>query len=209
MTDGMLLRETMFMRNLSPHGMIILDEARERTLQTDVLFGVLKQALNTCDSSVAGSVGVPSKLVIMFVTMQTELFEEFCNAPILRVEGRRHPVANLVSELADTDMLNAVLTCVFQIQRNCDEGDILVFCARQDEILSLVTSTEKVIRHANIRAGSNKTVTELVPLPLYASLTVSQQMLVFNRHSAITRTNGRPDVCYHTSYIVNCRYWKV
>jgi len=78
-TDGMLVRELISDELLSHYGVIIIDEAHERTLRTDVLLASLKQILRRRNgpSPGQGQPQCPLKVVIMSATLDSQGFSTF------------------------------------------------------------------------------------------------------------------------------------
>jgi pre-mRNA-splicing factor ATP-dependent RNA helicase DHX15/PRP43 len=180
MTDGMLLREAMNDHNLSRYSTIMLDEAHERTMATDILMGLLKEVV----------VRRPDlKIIIMSATLDAQKFQRyFMDAPLLAVPGRTHPVEIFYTPEPEQDYVEAAVRTVLQIHATEDEGDILLFLTGEEEIedasRKISLEGDEMMREAD--AGPIKVY------PLYGSLPPHMQQRIFDPAPPPRRPGGRP-----------------
>ena len=164
MTDGMLQRECLKDPKLRDYSVIILDEAHERTIYTDVLFGLLKEAM---------MVRKDLRLIVTSATLDADKFSTyFYDCPIFRIPGRMHPVEILYSDIPESDYLEAALVTVQQIHLQEPDGDILLFLTGQEEI-------ETACQVLYDRMKDLKGAKELIPLPVYSGLPSDMQNKIF------------------------------
>lgn len=164
MTDGMLLREAMTDPLLERYSVCILDEAHERTLATDVLFGLLKEVIKQRPEL---------KLVVMSATLDAEKMQQyFEGAPLLNIPGRTHPVEVFYTAEPEPDYLEAAIRTVVQIHHSEADGDILLFLTGEEEI---ETACRMLLKENHRYPDSG----ELLVVPLYSSLPPAQQQKIF------------------------------
>ncbi|OII75143.1 helicase associated domain-containing family protein [Cryptosporidium andersoni] len=170
-TDGMLLREAIYDRNLSQYSVIILDEAHERTLSTDILMGFLKELIKKRNSESS----YPLKLVIMSATLESTKFKNyFLDAPIFSIPGRMFPVDIIYNLEATDNYLDASIEKVIEIHTKEAPGDILLFLTGEDEIEQAKRGLEQLAKPLENRFGP------LMIVPLYSSLPPIHQQLIFS-----------------------------
>ena len=165
MTDGMLLRECLTDADLQSYSCIMLDEAHERTIHTDVLFGLLKRAIGQRPDL---------KLIVTSATLDAVKFSRyFFDAPIFTIPGRTFPVEILYARQPGIDYLDASIVTVMQIHLSEPAGDILLFLTGQEEI----DAAAEILHQRMQSMGAD--VPELIVLPVYSALPSEMQTRVF------------------------------
>ncbi|TYZ68337.1 hypothetical protein PybrP1_000722 [[Pythium] brassicae (nom. inval.)] len=167
MTEGMLMREYLADNMLSKYSALMLDEAHERTINTDVLFGLLKDLLRKRKDL---------KIIVTSATLDAEKFSRyFFDCPIFTIPGRTFPVEILYTKEPELDYLDASLLCVMQIHLSEPEGDILLFLTGQEEI-----DTACEVLFQRIKALQERALApELIILPVYGALPSEMQSRIF------------------------------
>ncbi|XP_016332269.1 probable ATP-dependent RNA helicase DHX35 [Sinocyclocheilus anshuiensis] len=185
LTDGMLVREMMSDPLLKKYSVIMLDEAHERTLYTDITIGLLKKIQKKRRDL---------RLIVASATLDAKKFHDFFDlnesgdpnkdtCAILTVEGRTFPVDIFYTVSPVPDYVKATVETVMKIHETEDDGDVLAFLTGQEEVEKVVSMLQEQARTLS-RYGMKK---HLCVLPMYAGLPYNEQMRVFERMSPTVR----------------------
>ncbi|KMU80003.1 pre-mRNA-splicing factor ATP-dependent RNA helicase prp16 [Coccidioides immitis RMSCC 3703] len=165
MTDGMLLRELLTEPDLSQYSALMIDEAHERTVPTDIACGLLKDIAKARPDL---------KLLISSATIDAQKFQKyFDDAPIFNIPGRRYPVDIHYTSQPEANYLAAAITTIFQIHITQGKGDILVFLTGQEEIEAAEQNLQETAR----KLGGK--MPEMIICPIYANLPSELQTKIF------------------------------
>ncbi|KAI7868445.1 P-loop containing nucleoside triphosphate hydrolase protein [Spinellus fusiger] len=166
MTDGILLRESMSSPDLDQYSAIVMDEAHERALNTDVLMGILKKVLARRRDL---------KLIVTSATMNANRFSQFFgNAPCYYIPGRTFPVDTMFSKTPCEDYVDSAVKQALSIHLSQPTGDILIFMTGQEDIEITCQVLEERLEQLDDPPP-------LAILPIYSQLPADLQAKIFQR----------------------------
>ncbi|XP_071123047.1 uncharacterized protein [Mytilus edulis] len=164
MTDHMLLNECLKDENFSAYSCIIVDEAHERSIYTDLLLGMIKKSINNRPDL---------RVVITSATIDPEVFVDyFGTCPVLPVSGRMFPVdvTWTEDELTSENYEQEALDKTIEVHHIEEKGDVLTF----------LTSPIEVERCCNAFENALNSETDFICLPLHGRLQPIEQQKVFD-----------------------------
>ncbi|KAH0802055.1 P-loop containing nucleoside triphosphate hydrolase protein [Histomonas meleagridis] len=166
MTDGLLMKEFILDPQIRQYGIVIIDEAHERNINSDIILGLLKQLTE---------IRADLHVVVMSATLEAQKFTNFFGgAPHLIVPGRLYPVDIIYTQEPVSDYVESAITYAIKIHRDEPSGDILIFLTGEEEIETACQRIREGTRNINSKSKMSTLV-----LPLYASLPPREQQLVF------------------------------
>ena len=177
-TDGLLIREMMHDPLLTAYSVVVLDEAHERTLYTDIVIGLLKKVTRKRPDL---------RVIVTSATLDAELFRDFFDnnddtrdaskdtACVLSVEGRTFAVDTYYAVDPVPNYLTAAVETIVALHGRESEGDVLVFLTGQEEVEQVVSLLIDEARRLP------RDALKMRVLPIYGSLPTSEQLKVFDR----------------------------
>ncbi|KAL9029057.1 MAG: hypothetical protein Q9196_002665, partial [Gyalolechia fulgens] len=155
MTDGILIREIASDFALLKYSVIVVDEAHERSTNTDILIGMVSRIVDLRASMGRDDPKIkPLKMVIMSATLRISDFLENRNLfrsgppPLLQAEGRQHPVTTHFTRRTQRDYLEEALRKISRGHKKLPPGGMLVFLTGQNEITSLAKRLKRAFVHS-------------------------------------------------------------
>lgn len=178
MTDGIVLRKALIDPLLSKYSTVIIDEAHERSLHSDILMCIVRQCQNQRKETAN-----PLRIIIMSATLQADKFQSyFSDAKVVLVAGRTFPIEvfhvnpKINKSFSSTDYVYNTVICVKHAHLNEPKGhDILVFLTGSEEIEAVAHQL------AELNGSLPASADVLLPVPLYAALRPEKQREAFRK----------------------------